>query len=245
VISVTCWNTSLFLGLRPLRTVETHDYYAVMSEAGQIDFKAEEVLNRGRIDAGGMVVYDHELKQLLKSSEILTKLSEQKDFNQLLTDSVVHINELQEEDITTYEIPNNTPISSRHVAYSMNQESFKFFLDPMLQDGKEKISAMGFGVAPNALEPNEGGMSRYFSQRFAQVTNPPLDSIRESDGMTLRVALGRKPNFSNGDTKQLIIESPILQPQQLLQIKACSHLKNDTVEALFDIDLENLIDFSS
>lgn len=50
---------------------------------------------------------------------------------------------------------------------------------------------MGYGLTPNALSSAEGGMSRYFSQRFAQVTNPPLDSLRESDGMTLRVALGQ------------------------------------------------------
>ena len=55
---------------------------------------------------------------------------------------------------------------------------------------------MGYGLAPNALSAAEGGMFRYFSQRFAQVTNPPLDSFRESDGMTLRVALGAKPTFS-------------------------------------------------
>ncbi|MGB2273359.1 MAG: glutamate synthase-related protein, partial [Flavicella sp.] len=105
---------------------------------------------------------------------------------------------------------------------------------------KEKISAMGFGVAPNALEPHEGGMSRYFSQRFAQVTNPPLDSIREADGMTLRVVLGRKPNFSDGSTKQLVIESPILQPQQLLQIHNSKALKVATVDGLYAIDTEDI-----
>ncbi|PID33587.1 MAG: glutamate synthase large subunit, partial [Thiotrichales bacterium] len=127
--------------------------------------------------------------------------------------------------------------SARHVAYSMNQESFRFFLDPMMMDGKEKVSAMGFGLAPSALEPHEGGMSRYFSQRFAQVTNPSLDSIREADGMTLRVALGTKPNFTTGKSKQLIINSPILQPQQLLQIKNLTAEKNHitvkTLDALY------------
>tara|TARA_B100000809_G_scaffold266931_2_gene333201 strand:- start:5569 stop:10977 length:5409 start_codon:yes stop_codon:yes gene_type:complete len=226
------------LGLRPLRTIETHDYFAVMSEAGQIDFKPEKVINRGRIEAGGMVVYNHDTKQLFESKNILTKLSEAKNYTELLKNSHVHITELPETDISEYNIPEKTSTPARHVAYSMNQESFKFFLDPMLQDGKEKISAMGFGLAPNALEPNEGGMSRYFSQRFAQVTNPPLDSIREADGMTLRVALGRKPNFSDGTTKQLIIESPILQPQQLLQISKFEGIKVATLDGLFKIDSE-------
>ncbi|MCK8360305.1 hypothetical protein LXA11_17685, partial [Erwinia amylovora] len=83
----------------------------------------------------------------------------------------------------------------RFVAYYYNQESFKFMIDPMLTTGAEKISAMGYGNAINALSDHEGGMAHYYSQRFAQVTNPPLDSIREADGMTLRVALGAKPHL--------------------------------------------------
>ncbi len=101
----------------------------------------------------------------------------------------------------------------------MNQESFKFFLDPMMQNGAEKIFAMGYGRAPNALSDDEGGMSRFFSQRFAQVTNPPLDSIREADGMTLRVSLGSKPYFCDTAFPQLTLTSPVLQPQQLMQIE--------------------------
>ncbi|MEN0051407.1 MAG: glutamate synthase central domain-containing protein, partial [Bacteroidota bacterium] len=195
------------LGLRPLRSIETHDYVAVMSEAGQIDFPPEVVLSRGRIEAGGMIVFDHGLGKVLNSQEILENLATKKDYSSLFKNAIIHLEELPKEEITAYKIPELLNMSSRHVAYSMNQESFKFFLDPMLSDSKEKVSAMGFGVAPNGLEPHEGGMSRYFSQRFAQVTNPPLDSIREADGMTLQVALGKKPNFSDGTTKQLILDT--------------------------------------
>ncbi|MEM6697096.1 MAG: glutamate synthase-related protein, partial [Bacteroidota bacterium] len=227
------------LGLRPLRSIETHDYVAVMSEAGQIDFPPEVVLSRGRIEAGGMIVFDHGLGKVLNSQEILENLATKKDYSSLFKNAIIHLEELPKEEITAYKIPELLNMSSRHVAYSMNQESFKFFLDPMLSDSKEKVSAMGFGVAPNGLEPHEGGMSRYFSQRFAQVTNPPLDSIREADGMTLQVALGKKPNFSDGTTKQLILDTPILQPQQLLQIRAMKALKVVTVETLYDVDTQD------
>ncbi len=85
-------------------------------------------------------------------------------------------------------------------------------LDPMLSTGAERISAMGYGNAINALSDQEGGMAKYFSQRFAQVTNPPLDSIREADGMSFRVALGAKPD-GQGDpaeqgTRQIVVDSP-------------------------------------
>ena len=218
------------LGLRPLRSVETHEYVAVMSEAGQINFKPETVINRGRIPAGGMIVFDHEQGKILSFEDVLENLSKKEDYKKLIKQSVINIDELETKEVKNYNIESDLTPAARHVAYSMNQESFKFFLDPMVSNGMEKISAMGFGVAPNALEPNEGGMSRYFSQRFAQVTNPPLDSIREADGMTLRVALGRKPNFSDGSTKQLLIESPIIQPQQLLQIRDTKDITVKTIE---------------
>jgi glutamate synthase (NADPH/NADH) large chain len=229
------------LGLRPLRSVETHEFVAVMSEAGQINFKPETVINRGRIPAGGMIVFDHEQGKILSFEDVLDNLSKKEDYKKLLKESLITINELPRKEVKEYSIASNLSPAARHVAYSMNQESFKFFLDPMVSNGMEKISAMGFGVAPNALEPNEGGMSRYFSQRFAQVTNPPLDSIREADGMTLRVALGRKPNFSDGSTKQLLIESPIIQPQQLLQIRDAKEISVKTFEALYSVDTEDLL----
>ena len=92
-------------------------------------------------------------------------------------------------------------------------------IDPMLATGTEKVSAMGYGNAINALSDNEGGVAKYFSQRFAQVTNPPLDSIREAEGMTLRVALGAKPNIGLQKSRQIVIQSPILSYSQMLKIR--------------------------
>ncbi len=221
------------LGLRPLRSVETEDYLAVMSESGQIDFPAEDVLMRGRIEAGGMLYFDHEKRQAFNSHEVMERLAQEKDYKALLKQRSLHLNELPE--VALSELCNQhefTP-DQQHTAYSLNQESFKFLLDPMLTSGMEKISAMGYGIAPNALSGAEGGMSRYFSQRFAQVTNPPLDSIRESDGMTLRVALGAKPTFSDEKSKQLVINSPVLQRTQLEQIRRQKDVSVVTIDALY------------
>ncbi|MEM9897058.1 MAG: glutamate synthase-related protein, partial [Bacteroidota bacterium] len=225
------------LGLRPLRSVETVDYLAVMSEAGQIDFDPETILSRGKVEAGGMLVYDHKTKKISKTRAVLEYLADKKDYKSLFEEAVVHIDTLPQENLTDYQIPTNISSAARHVAYGLNKESFKFFLDPMLELGKEKISAMGFGVAPNILEPNEGGMSRYFSQRFAQVTNPPLDSIREADGMTMQIALGRSPVFQTNGGKQLLLDSPILQPHQFLKIRKTSHLDISVLDATYPVDL--------
>ncbi|MCF6439767.1 glutamate synthase-related protein [Pseudoalteromonas luteoviolacea] len=226
------------LGLRPLRSVETHDYLAVMSEAGQIDFPDEEVIRRGRIEAGGMIVFDHQKKEIKLTAQIMEELAAEHDYAAMLNKARLTLAELPT--VNQSDVTHNTQlnIAAQHVAYSMNQESFKFMLDPMLQDGSEKISAMGYGLAPNVLTREEGGVSRYFSQRFAQVTNPPLDSIREVDGMTLRVALGAKPNISPTSHRQIVLNSPLLKPQDLAKISAQTALKVSTLPMLFNVDPE-------
>lgn len=225
------------LGLRPLRSVETDDYLAVMSEAGQIDFPPDRVIRRGRIEAGGMIVFDHKRGVVEYTDDVLARLAGQADYQAKLDDAALALSDLPSIELSSVKLDSSLNMAARHVAYSMNQESFKFMLDPMLQTGLEKISAMGYGLAPNTLVKDEGGMSRFFSQRFAQVTNPPLDSIREADGMTLRVALGAKPNFSPAGSRQLVLRSPIIQPQQLLQLQKQQHLRVEVIETLYDVDL--------
>ena len=227
------------LGLRPLRSVETADYLAVMSEAGQIDFPPEQVLKRGRIEAGGMLYFDHGTGLSYDSHQVMERLATEKDYKTLLAQRCMHIGDLPKVELSEIGNDHEFNIDQRHTAYSLNQESFKFLLDPILQTGLEKVSAMGYGLAPNALSAAEGGMSRYFSQRFAQVTNPPLDSLRESDGMTLRVALGAKPTFAPSHSKQLMIESPILQRTQLEQIRRQNQVKTITFDMLYSPDFDN------
>lgn len=208
------------LGLRPLRTVETDDYLAVMSEAGQIDFPAKDVLCRGRVEAGGMIYFDHRTRRVYQTNDALELLATAKDYPTLLDAAQINIDDIPE---TTSRInvqyDGDLNRAARYVGYTLNQESFKFLMDPMLHTGGEKISAMGYGNAINALSDNEGGVAKYFSQRFAQVTNPPLDSIREADGMTLRVALGEKAHLGVSRSRQIVVNSPILRPADMGKIK--------------------------
>ena len=230
------------LGLRPLRLEETNDYLTVASESGQFNFNPDDVIRRGRIEAGGMVVFNHSTQELLETDEILTRMAAEKDYSKLVNEARITLDDLPAENLADYQNDSDFKVSARHVGYSMNQESFKFLLDPMLQTGAEKIFAMGYGLAPNVLSADEGGMSRYFSQRFAQVTNPPLDSIREGDGMTLRVSLGGKPYFSESSCPQVVLTSPVLQPQQLMQIEKAGEigkLSVATVKTLFITDFDN------
>ena len=224
------------LGLRPLRTVETDNYISVMSEAGQIKFPEETIISRGRIEAGGILYYDHKKKKLFNTRETYELMANQKDYVSLLKENSLKmkdlgVDELLKKKSSQYDGDLNT--SARYVAYYHNQESFKFLVDPMLENGVEKVSAMGYGKAINALTDSEGGTAKYFSQRFAQVTNPPLDSIRESDGMTLRVALGSKVNMKTNKSPQIILDSPILEFKELEMIKNQNHTPVKTFNFLY------------
>ncbi|MGB4779440.1 glutamate synthase-related protein [Microbacterium sp.] len=211
------------LGLRPLRTVETGEYLMVSSEAGQVSFPDDEVIRRGRIEAGGMLYHDHRSGRTLRTRETLEMLAARRDYPALLEDARVELDALPapqfHRSTTTLGYDGDLTLAGRYVAYSLNQESFRFMMDPMLADGSERISAMGYGNAINALSDQEGGMAKYFSQRFAQVTNPPLDSLREADGMSMRVALGAKPDGGARRRRQLVLSSPILGHLDMVRLR--------------------------
>ncbi|WP_417669193.1 glutamate synthase-related protein [Roseibium sp.] len=225
------------LGLRPLRSAETKDYLCVMSEAGQIAFEPDTILRRGRIEAGGMLYYDHSEKRSFGTKEALERLAAVRDYKGLLSEARLLISDHRQdgtqkpERLVPYE--GDLELHQRYVAYSHNQESFKFLMDPMLTTGSEKISAMGYGAAINALSDQEGGVAKYFSQRFAQVTNPPLDSLREADGMTLRVALGSKPNFSPSHSRQIVLDSPILSRAHMKWLRSQTEAPVLVVDMLY------------
>ncbi|MFE3837390.1 glutamate synthase-related protein [Pseudogemmobacter sonorensis] len=226
------------LGLRPLRTVETADYLAVMSEAGQIAFAPETVIRRGRIEAGGMLYYDHAARRGFATTEALEILAARRDYPALLEAARVRLSDLPqippEQQGSPSRYSGDLNRHARYVAYSHNQESFRFLMDPMLATGSEKVSAMGYGNAINALSDQEGGVAKYFSQRFAQVTNPPLDSIREADGMTLRVTLGAKPNIGATAARQIVVDSPVLSHLDMLKIREQAETPVKRFEMLYE-----------
>lgn len=169
-----------------------------------------------------MLYFDHRQGRSFRTWEALEQLALRRDYSADLKAARVNIEDIElpgDHSRQQHARLRRGPLpAGRYVAYSLNQESFKFMMDPMLANGTERISAMGYGNAINALSDQEGGLAKYFSQRFAQVTNPPLDSIREADGMTLRVALGAKPDGGNR-TRQIVVPSPILSHLNMVALR--------------------------
>ena len=227
------------LGLRPLRSVETKDYFCVTSEAGQIYFPPEAIIRRGRIEAGGMIHFDHRTGQIYEGAQTLERLASDEDYGALLEKARLLLADCNAQSPNVVAASDDFNLFQRYVSCSLNQESFRFFLDPMLQTGSEKISAMGYGTAINALSEDEGGVAKYLSQRFAQVTNPPLDSLKEADGMTLRVALGAKPSFGRETSCQLVLETPLLAASDIAKIRAQQSVRVAQIDITYEPVFEN------
>ena len=206
------------LGLRPLRSIETDEYLCAMSEAGQIDFPSAKVVARGRVESGGTLYYDHNRGRSFNTMGQLEDLASRKDYRALLEAARINLDDLPVPTATEAALDDSlNPYRACAPTASMGEPEAAHG-PHVAKLGAEKVSAMGYGYAINALSDEEGGMA-YFSQRFAQVTNPPLDSIREADGMTLRVALGARPMFLPL-RQQIVIPSPVLTPRELAQLEA-------------------------
>ena len=135
------------LGLRPLRSIETDEYLCAMSEAGQIDFPSAKVVARGRVESGGTLYYDHNRGRSFNTMETLEDLASRKDYRALLEAARINLDDLPLPTTVEAALDDSLNPYQRFVAYSLNQESLKLLMDPMLQNGAEKVSAMGYGLS--------------------------------------------------------------------------------------------------
>ncbi len=204
-------------GLRPARYVLTEDGILVLgSEVGMVDLSDRKVLKKGRLGPGDTLVVDLSTGKVKETEEILKELSSQKPYGEWLKKHLVRLNNL----VKDYAIPEpkkDPDMLRKLVAFGYAQEEIKNVLAPMAEEGKEITFSMGDDTPIPPLSEKPVLLFRYFKQRFAQVTNPPIDPIRERAVMSLRMNLGHKRNFLKEEeehAKRLQIESPILLPNQ-------------------------------
>lgn len=204
-------------GLRPARYVLTEDGILVLgSEVGMVDLGDRKVIKKGRLGPGDTLVVDLVKGELLEGEEILKSLALKKSYGEWLERHLVRLSNI----IKDYSIPppEEDPDRPRKlVALGYTQEELKNVLFPMAEEGKEITFSMGDDTPIPPLSEKPVLLFRYFKQRFAQVTNPPIDPIRERAVMSLRMNLGHKRNFLKEEeehAKRLQIDSPILLPYQ-------------------------------
>ncbi len=208
-------------GLRPLRYYITKNGLVVLaSEAGVIEFPPEEIQAKGRLAPGRMLVVDTEKHQILFDADVKQSVASQKPYAQWVADNIVDMEDLPEAPKAAQ--PKHGTILERQRAFGYTLEDLRFLLAPMATNGEEPIGSMGNDTPLAAMSDRPQVLYNYFKQLFAQVTNPPIDAIREEMVMTHVNYLGGEGNLLQelpADARLIRLKSPILRNQELEQLR--------------------------
>lgn len=225
-------------GLRPARYYVTTDDRVIMaSEVGVVNENAENIRAKGRLEPGKMLLIDTEEQRIISDEEIKHRVATELPYNEWVKEHVIHLSEITQADKST--IPKVDDLFKEQQAFGYTQEDLVRMIVPMAKDGKDPVGAMGADAPLAILSDKPQLLYSYFKQMFAQVTNPPIDSIREEMVTSTRVMLGNSGNLTDPNkagTYALSMRTPILTNQELASIKAldCRRMKSVTLPILFD-----------
>ncbi|MHA1517254.1 MAG: glutamate synthase large subunit, partial [Alphaproteobacteria bacterium] len=210
-------------GLRPARYFVTADGLVVMaSETGVLPFPEEKIVEKWRLQPGKMLLIDLEKGCIVSDEEIKAELAGAHPYQQWLDRTQIQVHELPGGSAPATRT--NVSFLDRQQAFGYTQESTKFLMIPMAHTGQEAIGSMGTDTPISALSDRPKLLHTYFKQNFAQVTNPPIDPIREELVMSLVTFIGPRPNLLDleGTSKQKRLEAahPILTNENLERIRA-------------------------
>ncbi|MFL0796168.1 MAG: glutamate synthase large subunit [Cellvibrionaceae bacterium] len=213
-------------GLRPSRWVKTKDgMITVASEIGVYDYKPEDVVAKGRLGPGDMLSIDTETGELLTTKEIDQQLTERQPYKKWLKDAGVKIEAtLAPTDYTVAMDPERLPVYMK--MFNLSFEERDQVLRPLAEGGAEAVGSMGDDTPMAVLSKKERNLFDYFRQQFAQVTNPPIDPLREAVVMSLGTQLGRELNIFNETAehaKRINLRSPVLSPSKFYALKDLDH----------------------
>ncbi|MGD0532519.1 MAG: glutamate synthase large subunit, partial [Methyloceanibacter sp.] len=209
-------------GLRPARYFVTDDGLVIMaSETGVLPIPEKHIVQKWRLQPGKMLLIDLEKGCIVSDEEIKAELANAHPYQQWLDRTQIRVHELPG---TSEPQPRtNVSLLDRQQAFGYTQESVKFLMVPMAQVGQEAVGSMGNDTPVSVLSNKAKLLHTYFKQNFAQVTNPPIDSIREELVMSLVTFIGPRPNLLDleGTSKQKRLEAahPILTNENLERIR--------------------------
>ena len=199
-------------GLRPMRYVVTGDGLLIAgSEAGMVPIDESIVVEKGALGPGQMIAVDMDEGGLFHDTEIKDKLAAAQPFGDWV-EKVVELNELLR-DVPEHAMFDGGELRKRQIAAGYTLEELEQVLAPMAEDGKEMIGSMGDDTPAAVLSDKYRPLSHYFRQNFSQVTNPPIDSLREYRVMSLKTRFGNLKNVLDEDSSQteiLVLESPFI-----------------------------------
>ena len=203
-------------GLRPGRWVETKDgLVALGSEAGMLGIDPSNVKRLGRLQPGKIFLVDLEQGRIIEDEEVKQEVASKQPYELWYDNNCVHFDDLEPAHVTMTGV---LPSHLRRQAFGYSQEDLRVLIAPMASKGEEPIGSMGNDAALAVLSDCAPPLFSYFKQLFAQVTNPPIDPIRESIVMSLATSVGAERNLlgeSPEHAHQLVMDQPILRNQEL------------------------------
>jgi len=226
-------------GLRPARYSVTRDGRVIMaSEDGALRVPAEDVIERWRLQPGKMLVVDTERHELLHDEDVKKPLFGRQPYKTWLEEGEIHLNELPDPDPDPR--PEPASLLERQRAFGYTIEDQRILLAPMAQNGKEPDGSMGTDTPLAVLSERPQLLFSYFKQHFAQVTNPPIDPLREELVMSLKMSLGPEQNLFDETKKhcrRVLIDQPILTAAELEKIRALGDERagSTTLPTLFPV----------
>ena len=225
-------------GLRPLRyTLTSDDLFFAGSETGMIKIPEEKITEKGKLGPGEIIAIDLKRGKLFKDKEIKDLLAKDyKKYNKQIIDLEKKIsNESEKPNFTSEDL------KKRQYLSGLSVEDLELILHPMAEEGKEASGSMGDDTPVAVLSSHFRPVSHYFRQNFSQVTNPPIDSLRENKVMSLKTRFGNLGNildFDNLTEENIyVLDSPILTNSQLKKFKKFFTKKTKVIDCTFDISL--------
>ena len=241
-------------GLRPSRYTVTKDGYVVMSsETGVIEIKPENIEKHGRLEPGKMFLVDMNAGRIVEDEEIKKEIVSKHPYRKWVKDNVLPLSKIPYTGNRTPEEKIN--FETRLKIFGYTKEDFNTIIIPMCKKGKESIGSMGSDTPLAILSKRPQLLYNYFKQLFAQVTNPPLDGIREEIVTDTSLSVGSDYNIFSlipDHAKKLKIQNPIISNEDLDKIKYIDHddFKSSSVKAFYKLSkghngleeaLENLV----
>ncbi|MGB3711577.1 MAG: glutamate synthase large subunit [Erythrobacter sp.] len=231
-------------GLRPARyCVTKDDIVCLASESGVLPFAEEDIVRKWRLQPGKMLLIDLDQGRIIEDEELKADLAGAEPFAQWLEQSQVRLGDIEDIETELSELPeDNTTLLQRQQAFGYTQEDITRFLEPMAMGGEDPVGSMGTDTPIAVLSDRARLLYDYFKQNFAQVTNPPIDPIREELVMSLLSMIGPRPNLLGHDAgthKRLEVEQPILTNEDLAKIRSVEAsldgaFRCETIDITFD-----------
>src|SRR3954469_24542221 len=211
-------------GLRPGRWLETRDGLVVLgSEAGLLGIEPERVKRLGRLQPGKLFLVDLERHRIVEDHEVKAEIAGQRPYRKWLDAQRVQFADLAPPHVT---MPGVEPLHLRQLAFGYTQEDLRVLMAPMAARGEEPVGSMGNDNALAVLSDQRPPLFTYFKQLFAQVTNPPIDPIREAVVMSVSAAIGAEGNLLDETPEhahQMVMHGPILRNIELETLRQVGH----------------------